>query len=201
MKTTSKVLLALAVVLFWSSASAWAQRGQGRGSAGHPAGGPPSISSFPQGGPGQSGTPGGREANRPEIGQPRNTHPSDHPAGNPEDRAGGRSDTKPDSGQRTPAEHLARSPKLSSKLQGFFPAGTNLAQQAEGFKNLGDFVSAAHVSHNLNIPFADLKTRVTTGQSLGDAIHALKPEADHGAEERKAREQAKKDLQEAESRS
>ena len=196
MKTTSLFLLTLAALLFWSAAPVLAQRGQGKGPAGNPAGGPPSISSWPQGGPSQPGTRGGQNTNRPEISPPR----GDRSAGHPEDRATGRPDAKPDSGSRTVAEHLARSPKLSSKLQGFFPSGTNLAQQAEGFKNLGDFVSAAHVSHNLNIPFADIKTRTTNGQSLGDTIHALKPDADHRAEERKAREQARKDLQEAESR-
>jgi len=193
MQTTSMFLLALVALLFWSTAPVWAQRGQGRGAAGHPAGGPPSISSGPQGGSRQPGTRGGQNTDRPE--------PNDHSAGHPEDHAAGRSDTKPDSGSPTVAEHLAQSPKLSSKLQGFFPSGTNMAQQAEGFKNLGDFVSAAHVSHNLNIPFAEIKTRMTTGQSLGDTIHVLKPDADHRAEERKAREQARKDLQEAGSRS
>ena len=181
MKATTMFFITLvAAVFFWSSAPALAQRGQGRGAdAGRPAGGPPpsidSRDSRPPSVPGQSGTHSGRDANHPGTGT--------------------------DSGQRTPAEHLAQSPKLSSKLQGLFPAGTNLTQQSQGFKNLGDFVSAAHVAHNLNIPFADLKTRMATGQSLGDAIHALKPDADHRAEERKAREQARKDLREAESRS
>ena len=201
MKTTGMFLLALASLLFCGNAAAWAQRGQGRGAAGHPAGGPPSIGSLPQGGPGQSGTHGGRDTSRPETGQQRNERSADSPASHTEDHATGRPETRPDSGQRSPAEHLAQSPKLSSKLQGFFPAGTNLTQQAQGFKNLGDFVSAAHVSRNLNIPFAEIKTRMTNGQNLGEAIHELKPDADHRAEERKAREQARKDLQETESRS
>jgi hypothetical protein len=37
---------------------------------------------------------------------------------------------------------------------------------------------------------------MVNGQKLGDAIHELKPDVDHRAEERKAREQARKDLQE-----
>ena len=197
MKTTSVLLLVFAGVLTWSSAPLWAQRGQGRGPAGRPAGAPPSVSSWPQGGPGQSSTQGGRETGRPEVGKPRDTGSADRPASRREDHTAGRPETRPDSGQRSPAQLLAQSPKLSSKLQGFFPAGTNLAQEAEGFKNLGDFVSAAHVSHNLNIPFTGLKTRMTDGQGLGEAIHELKPDVDHRAEERKAREQARKDLREA----
>ena len=76
-----------------------------------------------------------------------------------------------------------------------------MAREAEGFKNLGDFVSTAHVSHNLGIPFGDLKTRMMSGQKLGDAIHQLKPDVNYREEEKKAREQARKDLREAESHS
>jgi len=175
MKNLCSLLFAFTTLLFWSNAPALAQRGQGRGSAGHSVGSRPSVGS--------------------DSGHPRNAPSTDRPASNP-DRAAGRRETKPDSGQRDASEHLAQSPKLSSKIKGIFPAGTDLTQAAQGFKSLGDFVAAAHTSHNLNIPFSTLKTRMVNGQKLGDAIHELKPDADHRAEERKAREQARKDLQE-----
>ena|SRR5215469_2465756 len=93
-------------------------------------------------------------------------------------------------GQLNPNSHLAL--KLSSLL----PKGTNLQMAASGFKNLGQFVAAVHVSNNLHIPFAQLKctelatkaacttmngtTTVTMAvpsksSSLGQAIHTLKP--------------------------
>ena len=197
MKTATFFLITMALILSWSSIPALAQRGQGRG----PGGGAPAVGSWPQGGPGASGSHGGtigsqsgREPNRPDIGQ-RGTG---RPEARPDDHANTRADHRPDAGQRTPAEHLAANPKLSSKLEKFFPAGTNLQQEAAGFKNLGEFVAATHVSHNLGIPFDQLRTRMATGKSLGDAIHDLKPEVNHRAEEKKAREQARKDLREAE---
>ena len=82
-----------------------------------------------------------------------------------------RTETKADIGQRI-SEH----PKQAAKLQSLLPAGTNLDAAASGFKNMGQFVAAVHVSHNLNIPFDQLKGKmVTDHKSLGGAIHELKP--------------------------
>jgi hypothetical protein len=91
---------------------------------------------------------------------------------------------------------LSSNTKLSSKLQGLLPPGTNLQQAAQGFKNLGQFVAAVHVSHNLGIPFDQLKAKVTgTGaESLGKAIHDLKPSADAKSEAKKAGKEADTDL-------
>ncbi len=82
-----------------------------------------------------------------------------------------RTEAKANIGQKI-TEH----PKLASKLQSLLPAGTNLDAAASGFKNMGQFVAAVHVSHNLNIPFDQLKEKmVTDHKSLGGAIHELKP--------------------------
>ena len=82
-----------------------------------------------------------------------------------------RTETKADIGQK-----ITDHPKLASKLQSLLPAGTNLDAAASGFKNMGQFVAAVHVSHNLNIPFDQLKEKmVTDHKSLGGAIHELKP--------------------------
>jgi hypothetical protein len=49
---------------------------------------------------------------------------------------------------------------------------------ASGFKNRGQFIAALHVSHNLNIPFDQLKADMTgtDHDSLGHAIHELRPD-------------------------
>ena len=83
---------------------------------------------------------------------------------------------------------LQRNTNLASKLQSRLPAGTDLTLAAAGFRNLGQFVAAVNVSNNLNIPFADLKARMTgfapgptpgstvqtAPMSLGQAIQSFK---------------------------
>ena len=94
------------------------------------------------------------------------------------------------------SDHLEDNTKLASKLQGLLPTGTNLQQAAQGFKNLGQFVAAVHVSHNLGIPFDQLKAKMIgpPKESLGDAIHALKPTANAKEEAKKGEKQAKHDI-------
>lgn len=91
---------------------------------------------------------------------------------------------------------LSTNTKLASKLQSLLPAGTDLQQAAAGFKNLGQFVAAVHVSNNLGIPFDQLKAKMTgdNAESLGKAIHELKPTADAKAETKKATKEADNDL-------
>lgn len=94
------------------------------------------------------------------------------------------------------SDHLEDNTKLASKLQSLLPAGTNLQQAAQGFKNLGQFVAAVHVSHNLGIPFDQLKAKMIgpPKESLGAAIHALKPTANAKEESKKGEKQAKQDI-------
>jgi hypothetical protein len=91
--------------------------------------------------------------------------------------------------------------KLSSNLQKLLPKGTTPQQACSGFKNLGQCVAAIHVSHNLGIPFSDLKSKMTgsNSESLGKAIQALKPSSDSTAEKKKAEKQAQDDMNESES--
>jgi hypothetical protein len=96
--------------------------------------------------------------------------------------AGGGS-TPPDSTTGTTLtpvqQKLKRNTNLAAKLEGRLPKGTDLMTAAEGFRNLGQFVAAVNVSNNLDIPFADLKTKmVTEGFSLGQSIQAIKADAD-----------------------
>ncbi|HEV2494282.1 MAG TPA: hypothetical protein VG204_14550 [Terriglobia bacterium] len=112
-----------------------------------------------------------------------------------------RSSTSGMKGGKSPDQMLASNAKLSSKLQPLLPPNTNLQDAARGFKNLGQFVAAAHVSHNLGIPFDQLKSMMTGSQhdSLGKAIHALKPDADSKAEAKQAVKQADEDIKETQS--
>ncbi len=97
---------------------------------------------------------------------------------------------------------LAGNTALSSRLQPLLPPNTTLQAAASGFKNQGQFIAALHVSHNLNIPFDQLKADMTgTGHdSLGQAVHALRPDLDSktvSADVKIAEHQAKTDVQES----
>jgi len=82
--------------------------------------------------------------------------------------------------------------QLASKLQSRLPAGTNVVNAASGFRNLGQFVAAVNVSHNLGIPFTKLKTdMVTNHMSLGQSIQALRPTANASRETERAETQAR----------
>ncbi len=88
----------------------------------------------------------------------------------------------------TPTTRPVKNPKLEARLQGMLPEGTMVQDAMAGFKNWGQFVAAVHVSNNLNIPFAELKAKMTgltpgptpgttvqgTPMSLGQAIQSLK---------------------------
>jgi len=88
----------------------------------------------------------------------------------------------------TPTTRPVENPKLEARLQGMLPLDMTVQDAMAGFKNWGQFVAAVHVSNNLNIPFADLKAKMTgitpgptsgttvqgTPMSLGQAIQSLK---------------------------
>ena len=118
-------------------------------------------------------------------------------------------------GPKTAGELLTQNRKLASNLENLLPSGTNLQTAAQGFKNLGQFVAAVHVSHNLSIPFDCLKADMTdtappstatcpagtgTGSkslSLGASIEALQPtmsQSDAHNAAKTAEHQAKADI-------
>jgi len=101
------------------------------------------------------------------------------------------------SGHNSVADKLASNKNLSTKLQGLLPPGTDLQAAASGFKNLGQFVAAVHVSHNLGIPFDQLKATMIgpPEESLGKAIHALKPAVNAKVETKKAEKEAHQDME------
>lgn len=101
-------------------------------------------------------------------------------------------------GRKAVGSLLTQNTKLSSKLQTLLP-GKNLQDAAKGFDHLGQFVAATHVSHNLNIPFDQLKARMvdSSPRSLGKAIHELRPDVNARKEVIKANEQALEDMEKA----
>ncbi len=92
------------------------------------------------------------------------------------------------------ADTPANAASGNTRLAALVPAGLTPEDACRGFKDLSECSAALHVAQNLDIPFADLKDRVTSGQSLGTAIHALKPKADSRREAQRAEEQAREDL-------
>jgi hypothetical protein len=146
----------------------------------------------------QHGRGGGRTSSMHGGGRLSSMHGSDH-SSSARDKAGadhGSGHNANHSGQKSNSQKLATNPKLASKLQSLLPPGTDLQTAASGFKNLGQFVAAVHVSHNLGIPFDQLKAKMLapSSQSLGQAIHDLKPTANAKAETKKAESEARQDL-------
>jgi hypothetical protein len=119
-------------------------------------------------------------------------------------------------GAKSPVTLLDQNTKLENKLSSFFPDGTDLSKEAAGFKNLGQFVSAVHVSHNLGIPFENLKCSElgtaaateagstcspsitnSTPLPLSKTIQALHPGVKPEQAIQEANNQSEKDLQES----
>lgn len=98
--------------------------------------------------------------------------------------------------EQSPKDAFMHDPKLAGMLQKLLPDGPSISEVCDGFKKLGDCVSAIHVSQNLGIPVADLKAKVTGkgAEGLEKAIHELKPDVDAKAEKKKAWKQAEKEI-------
>ena len=125
-----------------------------------------------------------------------NTMGSDMSAGHGPNGSMGSSGSMANASGKTASDLLTQNTKLSSNLEKLLPQGMTAQDACSGFKNLGQCVAAIHVSHNLDIPFADLKSK-TTGSgsvSLGKAIETLKPGTDGKAESKKGQKQANAEL-------
>ena len=97
-------------------------------------------------------------------------------------------------------QRMTENPNLATRVQALLPPGTSLEAAAAGFKDEGQFIAALHVSHNLNIPFNELKADLAKSKygSLGRVLHDLRPEL-HArvidGQVKKAERQAKSDLE------
>ena len=172
MKRSILIATSVAAVLWFGGSPAFAQ---GHPGGGHP-GGPPSMAGGAAGSHGESGM---------------------H-----DNMGGGKSESVSTmEGSKTPGTLLTHNTKLASKLSALLakqnPPITDLQAASSGFKNLGQFVSAVHVSNNLNIPFTTLKTEILKDGSLGKAIKALRPDADSKGETKTAQKQTDEDVRES----
>jgi len=185
MKRSVMFVTTFAVLLFLGGIPLFAQRGGHGGGAGMGSG-------AGMGGMGAGASTGRGAMGRPDtsgMGGDRRASRMDH---------GRNSDVW--SGRKTPGELLTQNTKLASRLQSLFPAGTDIQQAAAGFKNLGQFIAAVHVANNLGIPFDQLKAKMTgpDGESLGKAIHDLRPDVKAKAEAKHAHKQSKNDIAQSE---
>ncbi len=93
------------------------------------------------------------------------------------------------------ARKISSHPQLASKIEAMLPAGMTLNQASRGFKNQGQFIAALHASQNLGIPFTQLRHEmVTEHESLGQAIHELRPGTNSTTAARRAEHDADGDL-------
>jgi hypothetical protein len=79
-------------------------------------------------------------------------------------------------------------------LAALLPQGMSQKEACEGITTTDECAAMLHAAQNLNIPVADLKSKLTGGQQLEAAIHACKPDADAAAEASRAQQQARSDL-------
>ena len=166
MKRRLTLCITLAAIAFADS-SGYAQKGRGQGAPGGPR---------PQIGRG------------PQISTPRKSGPSTVETERDRKQNQNRPAVRDRQSQDTLSDRFESNPKLAERVRALLPAGTTLETASVGFKNQGQFIAALHVSKNLNIPFADLKSKLTgdDASSLGNAIHDLRPDLG----EARAREEA-----------
>lgn len=122
----------------------------------------------------------------------------------------------------TATESLDGDKNLSAKLtarmreEGLLQATEDLKNACSTFENLSECVAALHAGHNLDVEFNCLKSMITGVQasvyisscknvtdgkpmSLNNAIHSIKPDVDAKSAARKAEEQGRDDLVQAQS--
>jgi hypothetical protein len=96
------------------------------------------------------------------------------------------------------AQKISSKPNLLAKLQTLVPGGMTLDQlnqASQGFKNQGQFIAALHVSHNLNIPFQQLRQQmIVQHKSLGQSIQTLRHSSDAETAAARAQRQASADM-------
>lgn len=81
----------------------------------------------------------------------------------------------------------------NTRLAAITPSGMSPQEACAGFQNNTDCAATLHVAQNLNIPFADLKAKLASGEKIDAAIKEMKPDADAEAELMKAVKQARED--------
>jgi hypothetical protein len=127
--------------------------------------------------------------NGPSIGQGHGSGIGHDQVKTKSDVSGNKDNTDAKDGWETKFnQRIQNDSAFASKIQKLLPAGMDMKTAEDGFKNRGQFIAALHVSQNLNIPFDQLKAKMTgvstvngqqttsTPVSLGKAIHELRPD-------------------------
>ena len=124
---------------------------------------------------------------------------------------------KPGTWETTLSDRFNSDIQFHNRMQSLLPQGMDLKTAESGFKNKGQFIAALHVSKNLDIPFDQLKAKMTgvsvnvsvnaagqtttsTPMSLGKAIHELRPDLTESQANQQA-QQAEKQTKQTESTS
>jgi len=167
MKRFIACICALTFALYFGSSSAYAQKGGGHG---------PSVESHAV----DRGDHGDHGSHGKDLDNDK-TH-----ADNDKDKT--HAATHPDEThtQRL-IDRINDNPALLAKVTGLLN-GMDLKTAATGFKNDRQFIAALNASKDLGIPFTDLKAKMmgTKHESLGQAIHDLKPILSEDAAEKDA---------------
>lgn len=84
---------------------------------------------------------------------------------------------------------VPKNPRVVQRLRAMLPPDLSVPRAAAGFHDQAQFVAAVQLSHNLDIPFAQLKAKVVgEGLSLGQALLVLRPGANVSRELARTRE-------------
>jgi hypothetical protein len=94
------------------------------------------------------------------------------------------------------AQKIQSKPALAARIKPLVPPGMTMEDAAAGFADEAHFITALHVARNLDVPFGELKTEVTSseGDALAHAVRALKPTENHGVAVTLAERQTRHDL-------
>lgn len=230
MRTNFTALFALAAFLGFGSTTVLAQRGQGHDAK------PPKVASHPsnphQGGGSSTHVQPTTHGSQPDhTRQPKSTGSTrkspDHvtttttSTGTTSTTGTTSSGTTTSTGTSTStetrvltrsAQQLESNPKLSAKVQNLLGKDVDVIEAANGFRNLGQFVAAVHVSHNMGFSLEDFSklkgymTGANTGpsstsaasssspMSLGQAVKKIRNTADVDTQVTTAQTQANQDM-------
>jgi hypothetical protein len=142
------------------------------------------------------GQPMNETAPQPQPGQPPQSETPAPPSPSDPSMTTMQQPISGNSSASSPADSMApNSAEPSKRLAALLPEGVSSKEACRGFRSEYECAAALHASHDLDIPFDQLKPKVTASGGLEDAIHELKPDADAAGAAHRAEQQAKLDLQ------
>ena len=141
------------------------------------------------------GQPMNQTAPQPQPGQPPQSETPAAPSPSDPSMTTMQQPISGNSSASSPANSMApNSAEPNQRLAALVPHGMSSKEACRGFRSEYECAAALHASHDLNIPFDQLKPKVTAGGGLENAIHELKPDADASHAAHQAEQQAKLDL-------